>query len=824
MTIEKKNIFLEKTAETIKYTSSGFNSSRYPNRDVSFHASILKQKLENCLIQIQQEEQSNENIKKGFYLEFSSAPNFDLATKSLENRTEGIRLLNVQEKKQENDTNIVTATVYIPDNKKNYFLNKVNDYKTKVTQKEKPQNNDLISSINDIKIATIESLWTSKIELLPNNQAEWCEVWLRNDFNNITDNNINEDFQNLCSKNAIQCNNESISFPELIVKLVHANINQLNLLIKECPFVSEIRRACEVPSFFDSLPKKEQKEWVNELLSRTNYQDTNVAICLLDTGVNIHHPLLQKASNPEFIQAENTSWSIEDRIGHGTEMAGISLFNDFQNALETNEPINIYCKIESVKILPDYCQNNPELYGEITRQAISLAEIKNPNSNRVICMAVTCKDDKSQKGEPSSWSAVLDSITSGSEENSVKRLFIISAGNVYPNEFINQEYPNVNLLYPVENPGQSWNAVTVGAYCGKDILTEEELIKDGFQPLAKYGELSPYSSTSLSWDKKWAIKPDVLFDGGNLATNGKDFTESTDLSLITTSNDLMNRLFTTTHATSPAAAQAAYFAARIYSEYPNIWAETVRALMIHSAEWTEAMKKQFCQEDTKTKGRRILLKTCGYGIPNLSKAIQCLNNSVNLIIQGELQPYDKDGFKEMHIHTLPWPKEILRDLGDVDVTLKITLSYFIEPNPREVGWKDKYRYASCGLRFDINNSNENKEDFKKRINKSMRGDNPNDKGEGSSGSDRWYLGSSNRDVGSIHSDFCKISAVQICECNLIAVYPVSGWWKTRTNLERYNKKVRYALVVSLSTPKIDVDFYTPIITQIQNVSEITIGL
>ena len=81
MSIEKKNIFLEETAETIKYTSSGFNSSKYPDRDVPVHASLLKQKLENCLIQIQQEEQSRENIK-GFYLEFSSAPSFDLATKS----------------------------------------------------------------------------------------------------------------------------------------------------------------------------------------------------------------------------------------------------------------------------------------------------------------------------------------------------------------------------------------------------------------------------------------------------------------------------------------------------------------------------------------------------------------------------------------------------------------------------------------------------------------------------------------------------------------------------------------------------------------------
>ena len=823
MTIEKKNIFLEKTAETIKYTSSGFNSSRYPNRDVSFHASILKQKLENCLIQIQQEEQSNENIKKGFYLEFSSAPNFDLATKSLENIQKGIRLLNVQEK----DKKTVTATVYVPKKEENHFLNKIKDYGSKLNEKGKPKNNDLISSIDDIKLASLDSFWTSKKELLPDKQAEWCEIWLKYDFNKKDKRSISaveKDFQTLCKKYDIQINDKKVCFPELIIKLVRANAEQLTLIIKECLFVAEIRRACEVPSFFDSLSKKEQKEWVNELLSRTNYQDTNVAICLLDTGVNILHPLLQMASNPEYVQAVNPSWSIEDKNGHGTEMAGISLFNDFQSALEINKPINIYSKIESVKILPDYGQNHPELYGAITSQAISLAEINNPNSNRVICMAITCKDDKSQKGEPSSWSAVLDSITSGSEENAIKRLFIISAGNIYPNEFIDQEYPNVNLLHSVENPGQSWNAITVGAYCGKDILTEKELIKDGFQPLAKNKELSPYSSTSLSWDKKWAIKPEVLFDGGNLATNGKDFTQSTDLSLLTTSNDLMNRLLTTTHATSPASAQAAYFASRIYSEYPNIWPETVRALMIHSAEWTEAMKKQFCQEDTKTKGRRILLKTCGYGIPNLSKAIQCLNNSVNLVIQGELQPYDKDGFKEMHIHTLPWPKEILRDLGDVDVTLKVTLSYFIEPSPREVGWKDKYRYASCGLRFDINNSNENKEDFKKRINKSMRGDNPNDKGEGSSGSDRWYLGSNNRDVGSIHSDFCKASAVQLCECNLIAVYPVSGWWKTRTNLERYNKKVRYALVVSLSTPKIDVDFYTPIITQIQNATEITIGL
>ena len=36
-------------------------------------------------------------------------------------------------------------------------------------------------------------------------------------------------------------------------------------------------------------------------------------------------------------------------------------------------------------------------------------------------------------------------------------------------------------------------------------------------------------------------------------------------------------------AIMPATAQAAHMAAQIYAEYPGIWPETVRALMIHSA-------------------------------------------------------------------------------------------------------------------------------------------------------------------------------------------------------------------------------------------------
>ena len=101
----------------------------------------------------------------------------------------------------------------------------------------------------------------------------------------------------------------------------------------------------------------------------------------------------------------------------------------------------------------------------------------------------------------------------------------------------------------------------------------------------------------------------------------------------------------------------------------------------------------------------------------------------------------------------------------------------------------------------------------------MRGDDKKDKGEGTSGSERWYLGSDNRDVGSIHSDYCELTAAELCDCKNIAVFPVIGWWRERSYLDKYDSKIRYSLVVSLSTPKVDVDFYTPIMTEIRNVVE-----
>jgi hypothetical protein len=227
-----------------------------------------------------------------------------------------------------------------------------------------------------------------------------------------------------------------------------------------------------------------------------------------------------------------------------------------------------------------------------------------------------------------------------------------------------------------------------------------------FEDNSTHAVESPYSSTSLSWNRKWPIKPEILCSGGNIASDGENLTECADLSLLTANARHLDRLFSTICGTSSATAQAAWMAAQITSEYPDIWPETVRALLVHYARWTDKMKKQFLNDGKKTSGKRNLLRTCGYGVPNLEQAMQCKNNSVNLVIESEIRPFTKDGMNEMQIHQIPWPEEVLRGLGEIPAEMRVTLSYFIEPGPGEIGWKDKYRYPSCNLRFDVINQNE----------------------------------------------------------------------------------------------------------------------
>jgi hypothetical protein len=69
-------------------------------------------------------------------------------------------------------------------------------------------------------------------------------------------------------------------------------------------------------------------------------------------------------------------------------------------------------------------------------------------------------------------------------------------------------------------------------------------------------------------------------------------------------------------------------------------------------------------------------------------------------------------------------------------------------------------------------------------------------------------------LGSVHSDVWRGTAADLASRGHIAVYPTMGWWNKRPNLEAWDRTARYSLIVSITTPEVEADLYTPVVTQI----------
>lgn len=823
-----KHIFIQGNVSSEKYRAPSARGAkpRIPIRD----RATQSQKLLNQFAEIwQQKEQlqlqrSAEQIatRKGTYIQFTSAADHDLITKSLEDLRKGIRLLNIKEIPVGEEQTQVRATVYVPNGKEGHFIAKIQKYQEEDTAKGQPKNAPLVNSIEDVSVALLEGLWTDNPQLIPSEIAKWCEAWLNV---NTKDNQEQEQiaqFLATLDNTGIAYKQNSIVFPERAVLLVNANREQLIELILQSDLLAEFRAGQELAGFWVNESRVEQQAWVDDLLQRIQIIESNVKVCLLDTGVNNGHQLLQPLIDNNNTLTVDNAWGTNDHAngaGHGTLMAGVAGYGKMEQVLTSANAVPLTHKLCSVKILPNQGQNSRELWGDITSQGISIAEIQNPNIFLVYCLAVTSQED-TDRGRPSSWSGAVDNLAYDEGEN--QRLIIISAGNVADDELW-QNYPNSNYISSVQNPAQAWNALVAGAYTNKIQVTDHKF--QNYTLVANEGQLSPYSSTSLVWEKKWAVKPDVVFEGGNLlrAPDNK-ITGHEDLELLSTSRQFnTGRHFDTIWATSAAAAQASWFAAKIAYEYPNVWAETIRGLIVHSATWDAAMlSQQNVQQGNRTSFRK-LLRTFGYGVPNLEKALYSQESALTYIVQETIQPFSfkiKNGRKssesetnEIHFFNLPWASDLLSQMGETPVKLKITLSYFIEPGAGEIGWKDKYRYQSHGLRFDVNTATESEDEFRKRVNIAARDE--SDEPVGNANASRWAIGTKNRSTGSIHSDYWEGTAAELAYCNHIAVYPIIGWWRERKHLGKVEQRTSYSLIISLETPAQDIELYTTVKNMIE---------
>lgn len=812
------HLFPQNTSSIEAFTSPRVvvKKAPLPDRDRAIHGAALLGQIQQLRPIAEQAKEAQQALGiqdgLGIRIQFESFNDAKLAFESLANKRAGIELLNYKEEGEQG-----FATVFVPDGKLDHFERVIVEYinDRKGNKGQSLDHKALINTIQSIHVAQLQALWTDDPELLPTDDDEviWWEAWLP----------VRESreatvagFIQAAEVLGIRVLEGALDFPERTILLIQGSKAQLQHSILTLNSIAELRRAKETADFFDSFTPAEQYRWAEELLERTTFTDDENSphVCILDTGINQGNRLLAPALAEPDLHTIKPDWGVEDQNGHGTNMAGLALYGDLAGALESAEPISVEHRLESVKILPSGGANvgDEKKYGFNTVEAVARPEITAPFRPRVFSMAVTTIDGR-DRGRPSSWSAALDRLASDADDQgATPRLFVVSAGNVRKLEDW-EKYPESNSLMGICDPAQSWNALTVGAF------TDLVELPNGLNAVAEKGALSPFSTTSHTWVNHYPLKPDVLFEGGNLiqdeimgpATAGE-------LSLLTTHHLPIDRLLALATATSAATSLCSRMAAQLMATYPQLWPESIRALIVHSAEWTDAMKDMFLPSDRAPTKQdyELLVRHCGFGVPSLERAMWSASNSLTLAVQDTLRPFKKVKGKdpsprEMHLHELPWPKEELEALGETPVEMTVTLSYFVEPNPSARG-RSRYRYESHGLRFDVKRPTEDLARFRARINAAALDD---ENGIANRDTDpAWTLGKQKRHRGSIHQDTWKGTAAELASRGYLAVYPSLGWWKTRGALERYDTPARYSLIISIRAPEVDADIYSVVAAKV----------
>lgn len=820
-----RHIIIDEPGQERNYTSTRTGRGIFltPPRDRRVHARKLLGDVNQATDNANTQAERTGHIIHDLCLEIVGENDFELKIESLQDLRLHPPLEVLSVKCIDNQ---IHATIFVPEGKLANFVKKIERYESEnYSRGNRPKNEDLVAVINSIRFPVLRSFWTDDENLFPSSNTEsiWWEVWIRVG----STENADDAFVSFVATTAdsnLRISQHAIQFPERLVFLAFGSAQDwTQIFVPLLDRIAEFRKAKEIPTEFLRLSAQEQGTFVTNLAGRLVSPNLNApSVCILDYGIHMEHPLLRPFVTNEDVQVFNPDWYIVDpNHTHGTEMAGLAIFGDkLPELLAGNQIVTLTHRLESVRMLHSELPHSEEIWGYVTQECLSKAETQAAQRCRVACLPVTASDNGRDHGRPSSWSGAIDQHSSGQLDNH-QRLYVIAAGNI--RDIVTStdyRYPETNLGSSVEDPGQSWNALTVGAFTDRVQIRSEDF--DGYQPIAPRGGLCPSSRTSDSWeDKVWPIKPDIVMEGGNYAcppSGGVDGCD--DLALLTTSLYPTGRLLTWSSDTSAATAQAARLAAILMVDYPELWPETIRGLIVHSAEWTNEMNRQ--TPGDREEDRHHRLRCFGYGVPNEDRARHTIENRVSLVHQGTIQPYILNGTeaKTNHfiLHSLPWPSDVLRDMHDQDVTIKITLSYFIEPSPGRRGWGRKFRYASHGLRFALRGPTETELQFRQRISSQEWEE------EGNRPSTRdpidWSIGRL-RKKGSIHCDWWTSSAEELSQCGQVAVYPVTGWWRERKHLEFVEKQTRYSLIITISTPDIDVDLYTPIAQQVGLITEVS---
>lgn len=713
-----------------------------------------------------------------------------------------------------------TALLFIPDDARAFLRERLTQYGRPLGNGPRPDL-DRFEVVEKIEAAPATTLFVGPINFASAAQV-WWEIWIRNGDGRA------DRLAAAARVAELDVHEDRLHFPDTTVLFVHGAAARLLGFAERVPgAISEIRRATDtIIPFLDLGGRIAQHDWVESFADRIISPDEEApVVCTLDTGIAGGHPLLAPALAAA--SAYDAAWGTDDhhQDGHGTGMAGLVLYGDLNAHMAGTAQFELTHWVQSMKLLPPmgFPRTRPPAYGVVTQGAVALAEADLPNRDRAFCLATSARDFPPER--PSSWSGALDQIAAGSMPGDAladnpatekpKRLVVVATGNVWEGDYVDDDQ-----CEPIEDPSQSWNSLSIGGITRKEQPPTPPPV---LMPVTPANHRSPFSrgSRSLPGDLV-PIKPEVLFEAGNMVRDEAGRCEwHPAVSLLTTGKNVVAEPLAPFWATSAAVAVAGNFLGQLQAALPGWWSETLRALTIDAASWPQPIRARLIGRGAHWKAgtkkeKQAILREVGYGVPDIERAIASARNDVTMIAQAEIQPFAigadrRSGvFNEIHFYDLPWPRAALEEIENGIVTMKVTLSYFIEPNltGRAATRPDTYR--SFGLRFEMKKRSETGAQFIARLSAAQAA------GGETAGRDTsyWLLGTKAMQAGSLHCDLWRGRAIDLALHDQIAVFPVGGWWKSHRGQRRIEDKARYALTISISAPDHAVDLHSEIAAQV----------
>lgn len=487
--------------------------------------------------------------------------------------------------------------------------------------------------------------------------------------------------------------------PSMLLGRALVNEFTLNALLD-----MDIVAMVELPFSSVSVEPYALYQWDYTPVVENDLGDDAPLAAVLDSGVFTGNPLLENVvvAEEEFDTTEGTT---TDMNGHGTGVAGIVVYGDFDECLQTHtfKPLVRIC---NGKIMHDM-EGNPCFPEDRRPEQIVSEAIRyfyKEYGCRIFNLSAGDAEHLYCGGRQFAWAEMLDQLA-----KELDIIVVISAGNVSEPVLSNftsrdelMEHCRDQLFMPEHrliDPATSALGITVGSITRFD------------EPA-----LNPRSITSISAGKKdylsvftrigkgvnRAIKPDVVDYGGNFSVfqmiRGRNRWQKRDMALFEpTLNNTNEKIFKGYCGTSFSAPHVTHLVARIERALEKQTgmkpsANLIRAIFINFARYNEGMTKwgekstdALYSGNTNPKQER---KMRLYGFGKADENILYSNyNRVTLFTE------DRLSLRSFHLYKIPVPKEFLQ--VKAEKTIAISLAY----NP--ITRMSRKEYLTNNLWFEV---------------------------------------------------------------------------------------------------------------------------